>query len=281
MKHPRLLAFCTMLALLLIVTSSGAQDADHDNSHPAFGTQNERSPTGPGIASQPGDDKSLEIAPQDGAARAPMINERTQEGSLRPNPDRADDKAARQFRPSEDIAALNRNFHPHREFDGRLPYLGVTVQYATHCYLGGDERGLEVLRIEPGSPAAQAGLSAREAPSALGAVGAVGAALTGPGTFLITPLLEKSGALGHRGDLIVAIDDHRVRNEYELDYALRGLKPGDTMYVTVIHPLPGGSHQTMKIAIKVGDLTYNDSQPIGSRPNTGPSTTWAGESYAY
>jgi len=58
----------------------------------------------------------------------------------------------------------------------------------------------------------------------------------------------------HSGDLIVAIDDVRVRSERGLRDELEKLKPGDLAYVTVLRPLPGGVHQTIKIAIELGEL---------------------------
>jgi len=60
--------------------------------------------------------------------------------------------------------------------------------------------------------------------------------------------------MGHDGDLIIAVDDHRVRDERDLERELRKLKPGDMMYLTIVRPFPGGAHRTMKISIKVGDL---------------------------
>jgi S1-C subfamily serine protease len=81
------------------------------------------------------------------------------------------------------------------------------------------------------------------------------------------------------GDLIVAVNDHRVRSELDLDEELDKLNPGDTMYVTVVRPLPGGNHKTMKIAVKVGDPgeTIADA---GSSHNASTSSS-DGDEYAY
>ena len=68
-------------------------------------------------------------------------------------------------------------------------------------------------------------------------------------------MLRKSGALGTGGDLIVAVDDVRVRTREEILHALGHLKPGDTTYITVIRPLAGGYHRTMRIALHIDNET--------------------------
>ena len=117
-----------------------------------------------GIAGQGGsDDTTLEIAPQPGlAAPKPAIKEIPSD---------------RNFNPGEDTSSIDPNFRPGTEngtgdldsnSDGNgngrqynrphaRPYLGITVQYVTKCYHGGEEHGLEVLTIDPNSPASQGG----------------------------------------------------------------------------------------------------------------------------
>jgi S1-C subfamily serine protease len=63
--------------------------------------------------------------------------------------------------------------------------------------------------------------------------------------------MEKA-AMADRGDLIVAVDDQRIRSQADFNDAMAKARPGDTLYLTVIRPLPGGDHATMKIAVKVG-----------------------------
>jgi S1-C subfamily serine protease len=70
--------------------------------------------------------------------------------------------------------------------------------------------------------------------------------------------------MGHGGDLIVAVDDRRVRDQSDLESAMARLKPGDTMYLTVIRP-DGNSHQTIKIAVRVGAA----GEPIANAAPTG------------
>ena len=87
----------------------------------------------------------------------------------------------------------------------------------------------------------------------------LGALIPFAGT-LIASRLEKRGDMGRAGDLIVAVDDKRVRNQKDLDDAVANLKPGDTMYLTVIRPGPEGSHTTQKLAVHVGPV----GQPVAN-----------------
>jgi S1-C subfamily serine protease len=261
MLYQGLLAGCAIIGLLLTAAPVPADDARD----PSVASQSEPSASLPGVRGQSNDDKSLEIAPQN--ANVPA------------RPDGNEIPADRSFKPSDDLAALDRNFHPRAHDDGTRPYLGISVQYTTQCYLGMEEHGLEVMSVHPDSPAGQAGIKGITPPSALGAMGAVAGTLLGPVNLLVTPLLEKSGALGMGGDLIVAVDDRRVRGSKDLEAALKTLKPGDTMYLTIIRPLPGGAHRTMKIAIKIGAM----GQPLAKADGSGdvPSSSSGAENYAY
>jgi hypothetical protein len=216
-----------------------------------------------GIAGQGGsDDTTLEIAPQPGlAAPKPAIKEIPSD---------------REFNPGEDTSSIDPNFRPgtengtgdldsNQDGNGNVhgyhnqpharPYLGITVQYVTKCYNGGEEHGLEVLTIDPNSPAAKAGVQAR---SGMTAIGAAVSTLTGilpGGSILSSKALATSGAMGQGGDLIIAVDGNRVRDQSDLESAMSRLKPGDTMYLTVIRPNGTDEHThspPIQIAVKVG-----------------------------
>jgi hypothetical protein len=212
-----------------------------------------------GIAGQGGsDDATLEIAPQPGLAA--------------PRPAVKEIPGDRNFNQSEDNASVEPNFRQGTEngtgdADGNgygngdryqphaRPYLGITVQYTTMCYLGGEEHGLEVLTVDPNSPAAQAGMQARSGVTAVGAALSTLSGIIPGGSILATHALGSSGAMGQGGDLIVAVDDKRVRDQSDLETAMARLKPGDTMYLTVIRPDGSGDrvpHRTIKIAVRVG-----------------------------
>lgn len=119
-------------------------------------------------------------------------------------------------------------------------------------HLGHDQHGLEVVSVDPGSPAEKAGLKGSTGATAAGSVGKGASEILGPLGSLTMPLLRKTGALGEGGDVIVAVDDERVRSRDDLANRLAQLKPGDTLYLTVIRPLGGADHKTVKIAVTLG-----------------------------
>ena len=106
-----------------------------------------------------------------------------------------------------------------------------------------EEHGFEVVNVYPNSPAARAGLHARTRSTPLGDFESL--------AIFTIPMLRRSGALGMDGDLIVAVDDRRVRTEREIAAALDRLRPGDTTYITVIRPVVGGGHRTMRVALHI------------------------------
>ncbi len=244
--------------------SSGAQT----------GSQSGEDSTSPGMAGQGGsDDTTLEIAPQPGArAPKPSVEEVPTDRNFRPGEDSADVEPS--FRPKTENDTGNidsndsngssqgENFRPRQR-----PYLGITVQYTTQCYLGGEEHGLEVMTIDPNSPAAQAGLQPRSDLTAIGAAVSTLSGILPGGSIIASSALGRTGAMGHGGDLIVAVDDRRIRDQNDLQTAMARLKPGDTMYLTVIRP-DGNSHKTIKIAVKVGAL----NEPIA---NAAPANSFA------
>ena len=272
MKLQKLLVLAVAFAALFALS----QIAIAQNQGSQTGSQGGGGPANPGIAGQGGsDDATLEIAPQPGLTQ--------------PKPATQEIPSDRNFNPGEDTSSIEPNFRPGTENGtGNLesnvnsnlnhdldssrpharPYLGITVQYVSKCYNGGEEHGLEVLTIDPNSPAAQAGLQAR---SGMTAIGAAVSTLTGilpGGSILSSKALATSGAMGQGGDLIVAVDDKRVRDQSDLENAMSRLKPGDTMYLTVIRP-NGTDERThapaMKIAVRVGAV----GEPIANAAPAG------------
>jgi hypothetical protein len=263
MKKSGYLAIGVAAAALFAVASfSAAQSAGHSGS-----AQVPSQGSAPPIAGQGGEDSTLEIAPQPGA-RAPK-------------PGVEEIPGGRTFRPGENTASVPPPTYAPGAENGEhggstsrphgKPYLGITVQYTTQCYLGMEEHGLEVLTVDPNSPAANAGVQGRSAPNALGAAAATASSLIPLLNTLTDSVLSKHGDLGLGGDLIVAVDDHRVRSQQDLEDELARLKPGDTMYLTVIRPLYGGGHTTKKIAVRVGDL----SQPLANASPAGAPASGA------
>jgi PDZ domain-containing protein len=276
MQSPGILIGWPLLVVLLYPCAAFA--ADNSNNHAS-----------PSIAAQPNDAANLHLPaaqPSDSATRtiptrqpgaSTTLELATQPSARVPAPDNHETAEQRAFRQSreDEIAKLNRNFHPQDTEDSHRPYLGIDLEYTTQCYLGMEEHGFEVVSVYPNSPAARAGLIGRTGSTPSGDLGALGSVLLGPVALITFPLLRNSGALGTSGDLIVAVDDVRVRNRDEILHALGHLKPGDTTYITVIRPLPGGYHRTMRIALHIDhetDASGNILPSPGTSPAASPST---------
>jgi len=237
MCYPRFLARLFISSSLIVSFPFASESFAADIvAAPSFSSQTD---TG-GISSLPAEQPAnsaptLEIGPQ--PADSP--------------PSRTEVPDRREFRKSEDVASRARNSIREDADHAHNPYLGISVEYSTHCYANAEEHGFEVMEVYPGSPAARAGLHARTPSTPMGDLGALGSILFLPVSVITMPLLRRSGALGQFGDLIVAVDDQRVRSKGELVTMLHHLKPGDTTYITVIRPIPGGSHKTMRIALHI------------------------------
>jgi hypothetical protein len=246
------------VALFALSHFAGAQNQDSQN-----GAQGRGDSAAPGIAGQGGsDDATLEIAPQPGlAVRKPAVKEIPSDRNFNPGEDESSiDSNFRQGTENgtgdiESNQNGNGNRNGYRNQPHARPYLGITVQYVTKCYMGGEEHGLEVLTVDPNSPAARAGLQAQSGMTAVGAALSTLSGIVPGGSILASKALATSGAMGQGGDLIVAVDDKRVRNQGDLENAMARLRPGDTMYLTVIRPNgtdEHAPHATLKIAVRVG-----------------------------
>jgi PDZ domain len=273
MKLQKILSLGVATAALFALSQFAiAQNQDSQN-----GSQGGGDSVTHGITGQGGsDDATLEIAPQPGlVAPKPAIKEIPSD---------------RNFNPGEDTSSIDPNFRPGTEngtgdLDSNQtgngngngyghqpharPYLGITVAYVSKCYNGGEEHGLEVLTIDPNSPAARAGLQARSGMTAVGAAVSTLSGILPGGSILTSKALGTSGAMGQGGDLIVAVDGNRVRDQSDLESAMSKLKPGDTMYLTVIRPNGTDEHThgpSMQIAVKVGAV----GEPIA---NAAPGST--------
>ncbi len=140
------------------------------------------------------------------------------------------------------------------------PYLGIAVQTIySNDRPNGLVNGLEVVSVDPDSPAARAGLRGRTHMTSVGESGATVGSLMPPLNLLLMPLLKKTGSLGESGDLIVAIDDRRVVNESDLQTELATLKPGETIYLTIVRALPNGSKKTLKVPIRLGNAAQTSA----------------------
>jgi hypothetical protein len=99
---------------------------------------------------------------------------------------------------------------------------------------GASATGLLIVDIRKGSPAANAGLTAlrttpKEVLSGIIAVGAVAF----PPAILLLPIAN-SLPLELGGDLIIAADGSRVRNQLDYQHYMRDAQPGEVVYLTIV-----------------------------------------------
>lgn len=140
-----------------------------------------------------------------------------------------------------------------------LPYLGVSVQFIVADDSSQKRvQGFEIVSVDPQSPAEAAGLRPRRTLSPLAATGTTVGQLAPPFDLIVMPLLKKAGKLGADGDLIIAIDDNLVLTPDDLRTALASSKSGDIIYLTVLRPHPDGSHETLKLPVKLGGPLTTD-----------------------
>jgi hypothetical protein len=249
-----LLVACSILALTL---AGGEVDASEssDRETPLVASQQPPDATH-GLSSQSGESTTLELAPQGGKSKT--VELAPQPGTTVANPQSSTTSEQPQFKPSDTGDVGNRDFRPRADEPFSPPCLGAALEYTTKCYRGMEEHGLEVVSVDPRSGAARAGLHGQTRATALGIAGGIGGALLGPLELMVLPLLEHSGALGMGGDLVLAVDDVRVRDVNEFAKAMRALKPGDSVYLTIIRPLRSGGHQTMRIRVDLDSCSNAD-----------------------
>ncbi|MGO9603297.1 MAG: PDZ domain-containing protein [Candidatus Binataceae bacterium] len=220
--HRVLIAYAFAAALAAIPLQGFAQSAGSS----AVQVQGQHESSGrPGTAPQgqqdQEDDSTLEVSPQPGAI--------VPKAGVQEIPDGG-------------------KFHSSQDAVQHRPYLGITVHYTDRCYLGGEEHGLEIITVDPHSPAADAGLRG----CSFGDASNRGT-LQGQLQLAWENLRSWAGPPEGNGDLIVAVNDGRVRSQADLDDEIARLKPGDTMYLTVIRPVSAWHHETLKVEMRVGD----------------------------
>ena len=259
------LVSCALLLCLLFAKSASGQQITGQLPNTSTVGRQGTNDSGTTIRSQQTDEPALEISRQpDG--RPPTHNEIM---------------APRAFKPSEDEASFDRDLKPEPEQRpvGRAPYLGIRIAETSECLLGNEEHALEVLSVRPGSPAAKAGLNAT---AGFSAPASIAAAMFIPIGLAAHALLHRAGMPGYSHDLIIGVNDQRVHDKTELDRELSKLKPGDSAYINIVHPLPSGSHQTSRVFITVGE--WRTEAPLESAGRSlGPATfdSSGNVSYAY
>ena len=256
---------CALILSLLFAKSGSAQQITNQLPNTPTGGQPGTIDSSATIRSQSADERSLEISRQPGD-QPPAHDENL---------------AQRAFKPSEDEASTDRDLktEPEEHTVGRAPYLGIRIAETSECILGHEEHTLEVLSVRPGSPAAKAGLNAN---AGFSAPASIASAIFIPIGLAAHALLQRAGMPGYGHDLIIGVNDHRVHDQTELDRELSKLKPGDSAYINILHQLPSGSHQTLRVFITVGE--WRTEAPLESSGRSlGPATfdSSGNVSYAY
>lgn len=227
------------LVAVACVTARGFAQTNAGQPQHSSATRSEEAPPSPAGES----DQTLEIGPR---AFAPPAAEPPTGDDARPESGSNSVAASPASTPAPENGRSAAN--------QKRPYLGASVQYIySDDRPGRVVQGLEVVSVDPKSPAERAGLHGRGAMTKMGATGATASVLAPPLDLVLMPLLRRAGALGATGDLIIAIDDQPVQSDKDLGNALAPLKPGDTVYFTLVRSMPDNSHKTYKIPVKLGD----------------------------
>ncbi len=255
----RLLSLLVLLAAAILMVRGpevGAQTAPANQSFSA--------PPGP-----PANPPSLPTAPPAAAVTPPAADDSTLEVAPRIIP--IVPLPSEESGPAEGEAADNSGATPLSlapAAHGR-PYLGVSVQPALVRFHRQEIRGLEIIGVDKGSPAERAGLTAPTGMTTVGATGETAGFFLGPVGLLMAPLLARSGQLGATGDMIVAVDDHRVSVGAEMNRVLARLAPGDTVWFTLMRITPDGKVKNEKISVVLGSA--DGAAPPAAPPTAAPN----------
>ncbi len=130
--------------------------------------------------------------------------------------------------------------------------LGMTANYTSYSFSSIEEHGVEVLTIDRNGPAEEAGLKPAKSKAALTAAAAVLGVV--PVLGPVSDRYLENAAIGDLGDLIVAVDDWRIRSLADFNEAIEKAHPGDTVHLTVIRPLASDDYETTRVAVKMGRL---------------------------
>ena len=121
------------------------------------------------------------------------------------------------------------------ENEFQVPALGIEVTNGqSKLTRGPSVTGIKVITVDPGGPAAIAGLQSERiiARTALTAVLAVGGLFVPPA--MIVAILVSQSDVGESHDLIIAVDGERTRNIADLQDALSRADDGEIVYLIVV-----------------------------------------------
>ena len=121
------------------------------------------------------------------------------------------------------------------ENEDQVPALGIEVTNGeSKLTRGPSVTGIKVISVDPGGPAAIAGLQSERmiVRTVLTAALAVGGLVFPPALFVATLISQND--VGESHDLIIAVDGERTRNIADLQDALSRADDGEIVYLVVV-----------------------------------------------
>lgn len=146
----------------------------------------------------------------------------------------ADYEAAQDPRTPGSMAHLH-SLHEFLSETADLSPIGVELR-EDRCKLADGEaaEGLAIIGVRRNSPAAKAGLKGYSGTAHEVLTGAsIVAALVFPPAILATVLIDQTH-VGESYDVIIGVDGKRVTNVLDFEDQMRDVKPGDTVYLSVV-----------------------------------------------
>jgi S1-C subfamily serine protease len=140
------------------------------------------------------------------------------------------------------------------ENEDQVPALGIEVTNGESKLTGGPSvTGIKVISVDPGGPAAIAGLQSERmiVRTVLTAAFAVGGLVFPPALFVAT--LISQGDVGESHDLIIAVDGERTRDIVDLQDALSRADDGEIVYLVVVR---AGRRQCVAVSLPGALPTY-------------------------
>jgi S1-C subfamily serine protease len=140
------------------------------------------------------------------------------------------------------------------ENEDQVPALGIEVTNGeSKLTRGPSVTGIKVITVDPGGPAAIAGLQSERmiVRTVLTATLAVGGLVFPPALFVAT--LVSQGDVGESHDLIIAVDGERTRNIADLQDALSRADDGEIVYLVVVR---AGRRQCVAVRLPGALPTY-------------------------
>jgi S1-C subfamily serine protease len=151
----------------------------------------------------------------------------------------ANDNAIASYEPAEERAAGDPHLHSLDEYvhGGVIEVAPLGLQLREdqrELKSGVAAKGLLIVAVAKGSPAANAGLEAlQEAPKQVLRGLAVAGSMAFPPAIILLPAFE-SLPIGRDGDLIIAVDGSRVTNVVDFEDDIRDAQQGEILYLTVV-----------------------------------------------